>query len=486
MRRWLVALLLLLLAVVAVAGAEVPPPASDPLPAGGDLSRTLTLLEQVDPQALPADQQHALYLALADALLDAGQQSRALTFLVRVVQIPAPDLPARTDDQIRPRLEKIDTPVLLAALQEGSLLARLLQGELLRRGESLPATLGRERAIGVLLPLSGRHAPFGQAVQQGLELARTAMGGQSAVPFVYRDTAGDGASLLALVDELAGRQEVVAIVGPLLSSDAAAAAARAGQAQIPLLLLAQREGTTGDYVFRNALTLSAQVRALADFAGSEQLQRLAILHPATRYGEFCADQFQSEIERRNGRIVARQSYAAGAVDLRQQLQSLAADARRNGGLPDALFLPDDARQVAQIIPQLGFSRLDLLQLLGTNAWNDPELGRMAGPLSEGAVFVDGFFAGSSWPEVSDFVSRFQTAYGATPNILNAQGYDAGRIVLTLLARAGNSDREGFRRALGALRDFPGATGRTSFNADGEAEKSLFLLQVQDSTVVQIN
>jgi ABC-type branched-subunit amino acid transport system substrate-binding protein len=88
--------------------------------------------------------------------------------------------------------------------------------------------------------------------------------------------------------------------------------------------------------------------------------------------------------------------------------------------------------------------------------------------------------------VSDFVSRFQTAYGATPNILNAQGYDAGRIVLTLLTRAGSHDREGFRHALGALRDFPGTTGRTSFNADGEAEKSLFLLQVQDSTVVQIN
>jgi ABC-type branched-subunit amino acid transport system substrate-binding protein len=289
------------------------------------------------------------------------------------------------------------------------------------------------------------------------------------------------------VAELAARPELVAIIGPLISGDAAAAAVLAGQARIPLLLLAPREGTTGGYVFRNALTVAAQVRALADFARGEGLQRFAILHAAARHDVLYADQFQAAVERQGGQVVARQSYPPGAVDLRQQLQALAAEARRRGNGPlDALFLPDEARQVAQIIPQLGFSRLDLLQLLGTNAWNNPELGRMAGPLSEGAVFVDGFFAGSPWPEVSDFVARFQSAYGSSPNILSAQGYDAGHMLLTLLARPGVTDRESFRQALAALRDFPGVTGRTSFGPDGEAEKVLFLLQVQDGTVVQIN
>jgi ABC-type branched-subunit amino acid transport system substrate-binding protein len=111
---------------------------------------------------------------------------------------------------------------------------------------------------------------------------------------------------------------------------------------------------------------------------------------------------------------------------------------------------------------------------------------MAGPLSEGAVFVDGFFAGSLRPEVRDFVTRYQASYGNPPNILAAQGYDAAGLLLSLLARPEMVSREQLRQALASLRGFPGVTGVTGFTPQGEAEKPLFLLQVQDGTVVQIN
>jgi len=478
---------LLILLLVGAAWAEPPPLASDrPAVGGGKLEQTLALLDRVDPQTLPADQRRILYFALTDALLEDGQQERALGFLAQAGQNPSPETLSAADEQILTRLQKVSTPVLTVALQAGTPLTVLIRTELARRGSPAPTAAG-ERVIGVLLPLSGRYASFGQDVQRGLELARATLTTDRPVRFVYRDTAAEGVATPRLVAELAAQPELLAIIGPLVSGDAASAAAQAEQERTPLLLLAPREGTTGGYVFRNALTIAAQALALADFAKGERLQRFAILHPATRHGELCAAQFQAAVERQGGQVLARQSYPAGTVDLRQQLQELAASVRRGGGgPPDALFLPDDARQVAQIIPQLGFSRLDLLQLLGTNAWNDPELGRMAGPLSEGAVFVDGFFAGSPWPEVNDFVARFQTAYGVPPSILAAQGYDDARIVLTLLARPEVTDRATFRQALGTLRDFPGVTGRTRFGLNGEAEKPLFLLQVQDGTVVQIN
>lgn len=483
MRCTLAWLLILLLA--AAAGAETPPPAAPPA-AASPLERTLALLDQVDPQTLPADQRRSLYLAIADALLGDGQQERALGFLAeagrKTPPLPTPD----ADEAVLTRLQKMASPLLAAALQAGTPLAPLIRVELARRGEALPPA-APEPAVGVLLPLSGRYAPFGQEVQRGLELARASHPVAGPVRFVYRDTVAEGAAVPLLVEELAARPEQLAIIGPLTSGDAVTAAARAEQERIPLLLLASHEGPTGSFVFRNALTVAAQTRALAEFAAGERLQHFAILHPATRYGELSADHFQAAVERHGGQVVARQSYPAGTVDLRQQLQRLAAAARRSGsGPPEALFLPDDARQVAQILPQLAFSRLDQLQLLGTSGWNDPELVRMAGPLSEGAVFVDGFFTGSRWPEVADFVARFQAAYGVPPSILAAQGYDAARMLLTVLSRADVRDRATVRQALGALRDFPGVTGRTRFGLTGEAEKTLFLLQVQDGAVVQIN
>lgn len=479
MPHWLAGLLLLLLGTVAAAAT---PPVTDRAAAASDLTRTLALLEQVDPQTLPAAQRQTLFFAVADALLRDGQQERALDFLVQARDSMATATVASVDEQIRPRLQRMDIPLLTAALQAGTPLAALIQAELSRRGAA-----ALEPAIGVMLPLSGRYAPFGEGVRQGLELARTAMPSAVPVRFLYRDSAGDGASAARLVAELAARPEVLAVIGPLTSGEAAAAAAEAERALLPMLLLAPYEGVTGGQVFRYALTAAAQTEALADYAARQGLTRLVILHPANRAGEQFAGLFQRAVERHGGRVLARRSYPAAAVDLRQELQSLAAEARPGGDSgPEALFLPDAAHQVAQIIPQLGFSRLDQLQLLGISAWNDPDLVRLAGPQSEGAVFVDGFFADSPWPEVRDFVARFQAAYGVSPTILAAQGYDAGRLLLHLLGRGQVRERQALRQALATQHDFSGISGFVRFGPPGEAVQTLFLLQVQDGSVVQIN
>jgi ABC-type branched-subunit amino acid transport system substrate-binding protein len=41
------------------------------------------------------------------------------------------------------------------------------------------------------------------------------------------------------------------------------------------------------------------------------------------------------------------------------------------------------------------------------------------------------------------------------------------------------DREKVRRALEAVRDFPGITGRTSINADGDVDKQVFVIVARD-------
>jgi branched-chain amino acid transport system substrate-binding protein len=139
-----------------------------------------------------------------------------------------------------------------------------------------------------------------------------------------------------------------------------------------------------------------------------------------------------------------------------------------------------------LLPQIPYYGLQGVQLLGINGWNSPELLRMAGRHAEGAIFVDGFFKHSDLPFVREFVDRYQEKYGDDPSILEAQGYDAASILLTLLEDAHIQSREELRHGLQQLRNFPGVTGATSFSAIGEAEKILFLLQVQHGDIVQIN
>lgn len=462
--------------------------------AGEDLERSLQLLRQVDPHTLDPARLQALRLGLADGLLADGQPERALYQLSCALQEAIPPWPSALLQRIEKTLDRLDRHGLdeAAFLYAGTPLAALADAALQRRG-SLPAATplpsAPARSLGVLLPLSGRYAVYGQQVQRGMELALAAHPGVP-VRLVYRDTADGHADPAAQVAALAADPSVLAVIGPLTSAAAGPAAEQGVRERLPMLLLAQRDEVTGTspYLFRDTLTVSSQIRSLLDYAVTGRgLTRFAVFYPVGRQGESFVRQFAAEVAQRGLPAPVCQGYAPGATDLRADLESLAKLVRgAGGGTLDALVIPDEARQVAQIVPQLGFSRLDQVQLLGTRAWSDPELIRLAGPQIEGAVFVDGFFVGSPDPQVRSFVDSYQSGGGQLPTILEAVGYDAAGILLSLLERGGIADREALRQALSSVHDYPGVTGRTRFDLQGEADKRLFLLQVQDGAVVQIN
>ncbi|MCK4509559.1 MAG: penicillin-binding protein activator, partial [Desulfuromonadales bacterium] len=366
-----------------------------------------------------------------------------------------------------------------------------------------------QRAIGILLPLSGRYAAFGQRVQRGMELARKTFRPHIPVRFIYRDTAGDETVAAQQVAELAISDRVMGIAGPLVGNAALGATRRANQERTPLLTMSQKQGLAASslYVFRNSLTPQLQVRALIDYAMEERgFSQFGIMSPQTRQGENFAAVFREEVMRRGGEIISEQSYLTDQTDFRSQVRLLqgldpnAPDEEENKKDPDdpnaiaeeeepppfeALFIPDYADRISLLAPQLAFYGLEGVQLLGPNGWNDAELPRLTRQFVEGAVFTDGFFRHSDYPFVQDFVEQYFSQYNEEPTILEAQGYDIAGILLTLLNDSSVRSREDLRRALAQIQNYPGVTGATRFDFIGEADKILFLLQVQKGTIVQI-
>lgn len=366
-----------------------------------------------------------------------------------------------------------------------------------------------QRAIGVLLPLSGRYAAFGKRVQRGMELALEAFRPHIPVRLIFRDTAGDEAIAAQQVAELAISDRVMAIAGPLVGNAAQGAVIRANQERTPLLTMSQKEGLAASslYTFRNSLTPQLQVRALLDYTMEEQgLYQFGILSPQTRQGKQLAELFREEVLRRGGEVVAEESYLTDQTDFRYQVRSLQGldpnapdeEQQTDPNHPDfvaqeevlppfeALFIPDYADRISLIAPQLAFYGLEEVQLLGTNGWNDAELPKLARQFVEGAVFTDGFFRHSTYPFIQEFVDLYFNRYQEEPTILEAQGYDTAGILLNLLNDPQVQSREDMRRALAQIQNYPGVTGATRFDFIGEADKVLFILQVQNGAIVQIN
>jgi ABC-type branched-subunit amino acid transport system substrate-binding protein len=150
---------------------------------------------------------------------------------------------------------------------------------------------------------------------------------------------------------------------------------------------------------------------------------------------------------------------------------------------DALFIPDYYDVVSVITPFLAYYDIKDIILLGSNGWNSPKLSELGGKYVEGAIIVDGFFSGSSRKETKEFVKRFKEVYGYEPGILEAQAYDAAIMLFSSLGED-PIDRDILRGRLMTM-SIEGASGKISFDSDGEARKELFLLTVKNGEIVEL-
>lgn len=403
-------------------------------------------------------------------------------------------------------------------------------------GRAVPDTGGAVGTLGVVLPLSGPYARFGEASLRGVLVAAGIFDRDGAGPRVrllVRDSRGQPQAAAAAVAELAGREDVAAIIGPLRAEEAESAGAAAETAGVPLLTLTSREDVAHDrpHVFRLGLTPRSEVERLADYVlGQHPGARVAILHPRDAAGRGLKDLFWDAVLARGGEVVGVASYPPDATDFRDPIRRLvgfvllspaeqqalderdhlmtrakrlpheeAAELREKasellgpGGEPlppivdfDVLFVPDGYEKVALIAPQLAFNEVRDATLVGPSGWNHPDLLKIGGEHLEGADFTEGFYAKSRFPFVERFSDACRATLGTEPDFLAAQAYDATNLALVQLAR-GRTSRSDLREGLLAVQAYPGASGVTTIGADGNAHKRPFLLGVRGGQIVSLD
>ena len=390
---------------------------------------------------------------------------------------------------------------------------------------SLLADLDRARTvnvdmnkIGVVLPLSSPRrrewvSEVGQNALQGIQVA-FAREGFNPLRLEVRDSRADLSTTAAAVEELATTQRVVALIGPVFNETMDVAAKKALQWRVPLITPGAPSfamPADNPYVVRTSFTNRLEAGRLAEYAvGTLGLRRFAILFPDDPPGRELAETFQTRLSELGGELTTRQAYAPNQVDFTAALRNLGGQTdeelkqARDGleGAPpvggasemrapsgklayDALYLPRSFERLQFLVPAMRLYNMTGITLLGESGWNHPELLKRAGAFVEGAVFMDGFFAGSSDPQVRDFVQHYRAMFNADPDLMAAQSHDAMLMLLRVLKYKPQT-REEVRAKLRALHDFHAATGWMSVRPEGDVEKRLFALTVRRGRIVQLN
>jgi hypothetical protein len=181
---------------------------------------------------------------------------------------------------------------------------------------------------------------------------------------------------------------------------------------------------------------------------------------------------------------------------------------------EAIFVPDSYKVVSFVIPALisedvlltnqkfaveaykkatGNDKVRPVQLLGVNTMNDPDLAERLGRQVDGAVFVDGFDPGDQTPLVQRFIEGFGRGMHSRPSLIDAQTYDAARLLGAVLegqlpGQAGQkpATRGSVKRALDDVEGFVGVTGTISFDEQGDSVVPLLFFRLEREKVERVD
>lgn len=376
------------------------------------------------------------------------------------------------------------------------------------------------KTIGVILPLSGKQAAIGYKALRGIQLG---LGVYGSSPSQFRlaviDSEGNPDVARRGVEKLVTEDNVIAIIGGLLSRTVTAEAAKAQEFGVPSIMLSQKSGVTqaGESIFRNSLTSQMQVQYLVDLAmGQLGYKNFAIMFPNDAYGVEYSNLFWDEVKSRGGQITGAQSYDPKEADFRGHVQRLVGlyyledredehrlrlkawkekNPKRSSRqaapsieeiLPpivdfDAIFIPDSSRAVGQIAPMLAYNNIKNVRLLGTNLWNSTSLVQRGQRFVEDAIFVDSYLSNDPAYQSSAFVRNFKATFNEEPGLTEMQAYDSA-LVLRQLVASGETTRVGLQKEMSRLREFPGALGVLGVTPDREIRRPLSALTIKNGKI----
>jgi len=355
-------------------------------------------------------------------------------------------------------------------------------------GASKPAPVeppkAKEILIGANFELTGNVATFGVSTVNGVELAFSeinAKGGVLGLPLklIKADNKSDAGESTNVTTKLITQDKVVALLGPVTSTDTLAAVPVATQYKVPLLTTSATNtkvtvddaGKTRDYIFRTCFIDPFQGTVAGNFAAGTLAAKTAAIYidKNSDYSKGLAAEFKKAFVAKGGKIVSEEGFVTDDKDFRATLTKIKATK------PELLFVPAYYEQDGLISKQareLGIT----VPIVGGDGWDSDKLLQIAGAAAlQNVFFVNHYSAADTDPKVVKFVTDYKTKYGSVPDALAALGYDAAYMIADAITKAGAADPAKIKDALAAVKGFTGVTGTISMDDKHNPVKAAAIL-----------
>ncbi|MFR9805038.1 ABC transporter substrate-binding protein [Pseudonocardia sp. RS010] len=362
--------------------------------------------------------------------------------------------------------------------------------------------------VGVLLGLTGAYASVSEPEQKALQLYAdrvNAAGGINGHPLqlVVADTGSNETEAVNQLRKLVTQEQVVAVLGPSSSGEAAALRPISAQLKTPVLAIASANSiiepaAESTYMFKEFPDSTDSLRAQLKYAQEQGWTRIAMLSSNNGYGQDPAKALPQVIGEFPGlQLVGSEVFSPTATDVTAQLSAL------RGGNPDALLVwcvnPANA-VVARNVRDSGFPA-HLLQAPGAASSEYLHLGgsSVEGTLLQGSKVLVADQVAADDPQrgvLTDFVAAYKAAYeGEAPSQYAASGWDSAMLLAEAMktipaqTSAVQDIRESIRTGLEGLKGISGNLAVYNYSAQRHGPtgiEGLAIIRVQNGafTLVQ--
>jgi branched-chain amino acid transport system substrate-binding protein len=306
--------------------------------------------------------------------------------------------------------------------------------------------------VGIVLPLTGPQAKFGEIEKKSFDLALeeiNAAGGINGkkLELVMEDDTGRPDVGRSVVEKLITKDKVVMLGGGYSSSVTYAVAGVCQQNQMPFLVntgSADKITTSGwDYIFR----LNPPVSHYADsvktlLAEKVKPKTVAILYENSLFGTKGASSFEKICDKAGYKVLLKEGYEHGGIDFKPVLVQIK---KLN---PDVVYMVSYIMDASLLMKQAKELKLTPKMFIGGAAgFTLPEFAENAGVASDKVISATLWHQVLPFPGAMDYYNKFVAKHNKPTEYHGAEAYSACYVIADVLKRAKSFKNTDIKQAL---------------------------------------
>ena len=334
--------------------------------------------------------------------------------------------------------------------------------------------------VGIILPLTGNFAFYGNDAYQGILLAEEELEnkyGDIFTLYIEDHQANPTLGVNAFV-KLKDSNNINAVITGMSPVSVAVSSLVKEKDIIQMAVFSSTPKYTSlhDNTFR--LTTVSEVE---DYYVAKTIKKdyntVGILYINNDMGLGHKVSFLKSFVQMDGDVIIEGAYNQEQLDFRTNLLKI------KNKHPEALYIVGDAVTSGLIIKQAAELQLNI-PLFASRAVEDEQLFSIAGNAAEGLVFTTAFDVNGNNEDLQDFVKRYRNKYITDPTDFSAQGYEAGKLLFSAL-HVCNAETVCTRNYLFKIKDLSTVFGPLSFDENGDVMYPFMIKEVKNGKFVVI-